>query len=109
MTKKIQKKPNIEASEVTPELIESWKQQYDEVHKIVVGDKVGYLKNPDRTTLSYGAAAAGNDGMKLNEILLKRCWLAGDMEIQTKDSYFISSGHVLEGLIKMKEARLEKL
>lgn len=103
------KEINIEASEVTPELIESWKKEHDEVHKIVVGDKVAYLKNPDRKTLSYGAAAAGNDGMKLNEILLKRCWLAGDMEIQTKDSYFISAGAVLEGLIKIKEARLEKL
>ncbi len=100
---------NIEASEVTQDMIDTWKAQYEEVHKLTVDDKVAYVRNPDRKTLSYASLAMGKDNLKFGEIILKKCWLAGDLEIQHKDSYFLSANAIMEGIIKQREAKLEKL
>lgn len=94
---------------VTQEQIDAWKAKFENVFKITVDDKVCYLKSPDRKTLSYASAIGTKDPMKFNEILLKNCWLAGDEEIKTKDSYFMSVSAQLAEIIEIKEAKLEKL
>ena len=46
---------------------------------------------------------------KAYEIVLRDCWLAGDEEIKTDDTLFISASAKLADLIEVKEAELEKL
>lgn len=94
---------------VTKAQIEEWKKQYGSVFKITVEDKSVYLKSPDRKTLSYASSVGAKDPLKFNEILLKNCWLDGDMEIQTNDSLFMSVSAQLAEIIELKEAKLEKL
>ena len=99
---------------VSQEQINEWKAKYGEIVKITVkdevnGDKCCYLHKPTRKTLSYASVAGKNDALKFNEIVLRDCWLAGDEEIKTDDTLFISASAKLADLIDVKEAELEKL
>ncbi|KMQ70240.1 hypothetical protein [Chryseobacterium koreense] len=94
---------------VAKEQIETWKKQHGSVFKITVEDKVCYLKTPDRKALSYASSVASKDPLKFNEILLKSAWLAGDEEIKTDDTLFLSASSKLAEIIEVKEAELEKL
>ncbi len=100
---------NLTTQEVTPEIIENWKKQFSDVWKITVDGKVAFLRSPDRKTLSYASSVGTSDPLKFNEILLKNCWLAGDLEIQTNDTLFLSASSKLAELIQIKETELEKL
>jgi hypothetical protein len=94
---------------VTEKQIEDWKKAHGDVFCIKVDDKACYLKKPSRKALGYASVAAKENPLKFNEVLLKDCWLAGDDEIQTDDTLFLSvSGKVAE-LVEVKNAELEKL
>lgn len=95
------------STEVTPEIIAQWKKEHGDVFKIEVEDKVAYLKTPTRKTLSF--ASSTKDSFRFNEIILKDCWLAGDEEIKTNDSYFLAACSKLDGIISVKQAELVKL
>jgi len=96
-------------AKVTQDQIDVWKTQHDGIFKIEVDGRTAYLRSPDRKTLSYASNIGSSDPMKFNEILLKNCWLAGDEEIQTNDSLFMSVSSKLAEIIEFKEAKLEKL
>jgi hypothetical protein len=96
-------------SEITPEQIEAWKQQHGEVFKLVCEDKACIVKLADRKTLSFASAAGTKDPLKFNEMILKGCWLGGDIEILEVDAYFISVGVKIAELVQFKTATLEKL
>jgi hypothetical protein len=99
---KLEKKPSAAQ-------IEEWKKQHGDVYRIAVDGKECYLKPPSRKTLGYASVAARENPLKFNEVILRDCWLAGDEEIRTDDTLFLSvSGH-LDKLIQIKEAELEKL
>lgn len=95
--------------EVTPELIEEWKKKHGEIFKISVDGKTCYLKKPSRKALGYASVAGKDNPLKFNEVILKDCWLAGDEEIQTDDTLFLSVSSKLTDLIQIKETELEKL
>lgn len=95
--------------QATPEQIADWKAKHGDVWKISVEDKSAYLKSPDRKTLGYASSVGASDPMKFNEILLKNCWLGGDIEIQTNDSLFLAASSKLAQLIEIKEAEMVKL
>jgi hypothetical protein len=89
--------------------IEVWKAKYEKVWKLKVADKEAIVRSPERNELSYAAKVGANDPMKYNEYMLKTCWLAGDEEIQTIDSYFMGACGQLEKLIQIQESSLEEL
>lgn len=95
--------------DVTKEQIEAWKKEHGDIFKISVEDKVCYLKRPSRKTLAYASSVATKDPIKFNEIILNGCWLAGDEEIKTNDTYFLGASAKLTDLIEVKEAELVKL
>ena len=95
--------------QATPEQIAQWKSKHGDVFKISVDGRNAYLKKPDRNTLSMASAVGTKDPMQFNEIILKNCWLEGDVEIQTNDELFLAASSILEQLIVIKEATLEKL
>lgn len=96
-------------TKITDEQIKAWKKQHGDIFKLQIEDKVAYLKKPDRKTMSYATSVASKDPMKFNEIMLNGCWLAGDEEIKTDDSLFLSAAAKIAELIEVKEAELEKL
>ncbi len=91
------------------EQIAEWKAKYGDIFKISVEDKVAYLRSPDRKTLSYASTVGGKDPLKFNEIILNGCWIEGDEELKTNDSYFLAVSGKLAEIIQVKEAKLEKL
>ncbi len=96
-------------NEASQEQIDAWKAEHGDVYKISVEDKVVYLHKPSRKTLSYATSVAAKDPIKFNEIILAGCWLGGDPEVKTDDSYFLSVSAHLGDLIQVKEAEMLKL
>lgn len=95
--------------EATKEQIAEWKAKFGTVNKISVDGKVCYLRNPSRKALGYASQAGKDNPMKFNEVILNECWLAGDDEIRTNDTLFLSVSGKIAELIEVKEAELEKL
>lgn len=93
--------------------LKSWKEKYGDgnVFEVVVEDKKAVLHRPGRKDLSFANAGSsqGKDSIKLVEILLKQCWIDGDMEIQENDAYFLGVVPVLDALLEAKEAEIKKL
>lgn len=96
--------------EVDQARIDAWKKEHGEVHKLVVAGKVGYLKIPDRKTLSLAMSRiAKNDILGGTEAILENCWLGGDPEIKTDNKLFMAATSKVGELIQIEEATLEKL
>lgn len=95
--------------QATPEQIEEWKKKYGKVSGIKVDGHIGYVRKPDRKTLSYASIAGQKDPLKFNEVLLNNCWLGGSELIKTDDELFLSVGGKLAELIQVKEAELVNL
>ncbi len=96
-------------NQITKEQIEAWKKAHEGVFKITVEDKLAYLRSPTRKEFEYASQVAKTSSIKFNEYLLKTCWLAGDQEIQTKDSYFMGASGQIAAILNIKESKLEKL
>jgi len=93
----------------TKEQIAEWKAKHGGIFRITVEDKACYLKKPSRKALGYASMAGKENPLKFNEVMLNDCWLAGDEEIKTDDSLFLSVSPKLSELIEVKTSELEKL
>ena len=95
----------------TAEQLASWKKKYGDVFELVVDDKKAVLHKPSRKDLSFAMAGSSQaqDSIKFVEILLKQCWIDGDLEIQTDDEYFLGAVPQLQVLSETKEAEIKKL
>ena len=95
----------------TEDQLKSWKEKYGEVFEISCDDKRAIVRKPSRKDLSFALAGSnqGKDSVKYVEILLKQCWVAGDMEFQTDDDYFFAAVPTLDALSEIKEAEIKKL
>ncbi|MCT4614552.1 MAG: hypothetical protein N4A49_06720 [Marinifilaceae bacterium] len=89
--------------------IENWKKKYGDIFMYESDGKICYLKKPSRKTLGAAAVVGQNDPMKYNEILLNNCWLSGDKELKTDDSYFLGLSAKLSELVEIKEGEIKKL
>lgn len=100
-----------ETKEITAQQIEQWKQQHKDIYQISVDDKTCYVRKPKRQELSYAMVGSngGKDIVKMQEILVKSCWLGGDEEMMTDDSMFFALAEKVSELIPKKEAELKKL
>ena len=91
------------------EQIQAWKKKHGDVFQITVEDKTAYLKKPDRNTLASAMAMGKTNPMKTGETILKSCWLGGDDEIKSDDSYFFGALQQIDQLIEIKAAEIKKL
>ena len=95
----------------TEEQLKGWKEKYGEVFEITCEDKKAVLHKPTRQALSFAMAGSNQakDTVKFSEILLKQCWVDGDMEFQTDDTYFLAAVPALGAIAETKEAEIKKL
>lgn len=70
--------------------------------------KLAYLKPVTRQTMAAAGAVAGNDPYKYSAIIMRDCWLDGDMEIQENDTLFLNAMRQLDALLEWKEAEIKK-
>lgn len=95
--------------QVAPAQIEEWKNQHGGIYAIKAGGHVCYLRKPSRRAISFASVAGKSDPLKFNETLLRECWLGGSEAIRKDDDLFLAASGVLDQLIEVKEAELEKL
>lgn len=97
----------------TADQLKDWKKKYgdDNIFEVVAGDKKAVLHKPGRKDLSFANAGSsqGKDTIKFMELILKQCWIDGDIEIQENDDYFFGVVPVLDALVETKEAEIKKL
>jgi hypothetical protein len=93
----------------TKERIEELKSKHGDLFLLKVEDKACLVKRPSRKAISYAASIGTKDPLKFNEILLNECFIEGDPEIKTDDSYFLGASNKLAVLIESRQAELEKL
>jgi hypothetical protein len=91
------------------EEIKALKAKHGDIFLLNIEDKACILKKPSRKVLSYATSVAAKDPMKFNEIMLNDCFVAGDEEIKTDDSYFLAAASKISDLIEVKESELVKL
>lgn len=95
--------------QVTPEQIQAWKEKHGEIFSIKVEGHISYLRKPNRKAISFASVAGKTDPLKFNETLMRECWLGGSEEIRKNDDLFLAASGVLDKIIEIKEAELEKL
>lgn len=96
-------------TDLTPEQIEGFKQEYGDIFKIEVEDKSCFIHKPTRQILDLAMASSAKKSSEFNSTILKNCWLAGDKDIVFVDDYFMGAGAVLDEVIQFKTAELKKL
>lgn len=104
-----EKKEKALIGQATEEQVKEWKEAHGNVFAIKTEGHICYLKKPSRKNISYASVAGKTDPLKFNEVLLRDCWLGGSEEIRKNDEMFMAASGVLDQLIDVKEAELEKL
>jgi hypothetical protein len=89
--------------------IAGWKKEYKHVWHVIVEDKQGYFKKPDRKTLMYASTVMQTNPMKFNEIIANSCFLGGDIELLEDDDYFFGLAAQLGALVEVKAGEIKKL
>ena len=84
------------------------------VYQIEVEDKVCYLKEPDRATTEIVLGLVANpykepQFLRAGEIVLLKCWVGGDMEIQKDEKYLLPAAQRALNIVEVKQAKLKKL
>ena len=93
----------------TQEQIATLKAKHGEIFRISVDGKSCLLRKPNRKELGYASVAGKDNPLKFNEVIFNACWLAGDEELRTNDTLFLSASAKIADIIEIKEAELEKL
>lgn len=104
------KDKKVSADEVTKTMMDAWSEKYGKgkCAVITVDGKRGYLRPPTRTEMGAYSVAYRNNPVKANEMLLKQCWLAGDVEIIEVDKLFYAACNQLPELVQAAEAELDR-
>lgn len=95
--------------QASDEQIQEWKDKNGEIFSIKVEGHVCYLRKPSRKAISFASVAGKVDPLKFNETLMRECWLGGSEEVRKNDDLFLAASGVLDQIIEVKEAELEKL
>ncbi|MDB0601074.1 hypothetical protein PL373_07930 [Tenacibaculum maritimum] len=98
-------------SKIIAEQIEKWKKEYPEgVFRITSTDKKkGYIKAPDRETLSYATSFLPQDKLGYADTILQSCWIGGDEALKTETKYLLGIAPQIDEAIEYVEAEIKKL
>lgn len=96
------------AEGVTPEMVAEWKAKYGDVFVIESEGRKGWIRRPDRKVIGAAAVIAGSDLLKNREVILRNCWLGGDMALQNDDRYFLAVATQIDKTIEMAELEIKK-
>ena len=95
---------------ITKEHIEALKKQHGSLFQYTAVDgKSCLLKAPDLKTLDACRTIAGKSSIQFDIALVDNCWLEGDDEFKTDDSYRMGLFDWLGGIIKKVEGELVEL
>ena len=104
----MKEKVKILTGQASEEEISKWKKQFGEIFAAKVEDHIAYFRKPTRQELGY-IMTLGNNPMKQTENLLQTCFAGGSETILQDDSYFLGAASVMQQLLAVKRAEVEKL
>lgn len=93
----------------TKEQIKNWKAKYGDVFAIEIDGKYAYFKPAIRKIVRFATSKGQTNPMAFAEAIIENCWIGGDEELKTNDSYFLSLMQKVDELVEIKEATLKKL
>jgi hypothetical protein len=87
------------------------KNKVEKLYNITVEDKECIVKKPSRKAVQFAIAASngGKDTIKMTEVLLNECWVAGDDCFKDDDAFFFAVGEKLGSLFETKQAEMGEL
>lgn len=111
--------------EVDKAQIDKWKADPNikGVHGIIVGGHIGYIKSPDRATISYALSKTSfkvsphedtgslemnmGDLYKKGEAILAGCWLGGSEEIRNNNKLYVGACMKAGELVEIVEGEIK--
>lgn len=91
------------------EKIDALTKKHGQLSVIIVEDKMGLFKKPDRKVISSASAVAATDPIEYVAIIAENCFVEGDKELLQEDDYFLGIVPVINQLVETKTASLLKL
>lgn len=89
--------------------LQEWKEKYGGGVILDGKDKGCYLRNPNMLDWKRAMTALQDDGENAMALsLLNSCWLQGDEEMRTNDTYFLPAKKKLTKLFEYPDAKVEK-
>lgn len=104
------KQTNVTASskDVTPEMVGEWKNKYGDVFVVEAEGKKCWLRRPNRKVIGAAVVLSNGDPMEQKEVIIRNCWLGGDMEFQNEDRYFFALSGKVDEMVDIATASLKK-
>lgn len=98
-------------AKITQAQIDGWKKENPEgVFEIKSKDgKTGYIKAPDRPTLSYASSFLPHDRLGYVDTILENSWLGGNEELRTNNKYFLGISTQIDEAVEVAEVEIKKL
>lgn len=98
-------------TEITQDQINQWKQEnpIDGVFRLKTPNAVGYIKGPDRLTLSYALTLSQTDPLAMIEEIFDKCWLGGDEQLKNDRGAKIGIIPQMDAILEVKAVQVEKL
>ncbi|RIV21395.1 hypothetical protein DYU11_18490 [Fibrisoma montanum] len=98
---------------VTDKQINDWKEKHGEIFAIDFEGEdnqtiVGYFRKPNRVEMNY-ISTFHNQPFKMQEQLVKACFLGGDTRILHVDGFMLGAAQALNELLEVKRGELKKL
>lgn len=92
--------------QVTPEQIQSWKNEHGKIYTYTVEGKICYLRTISRDLYSLAASKVASSPAKFNEVIINGIWLGGDETIRKEDQYYFGLSDYVEDLMNKKKGEL---
>ncbi len=93
----------------TAEQIAKWKKQHGEIFAYEADDLACYLRRPDRQVVELASVRGQNSPFKFTEVILANCWLGGNEQLRSEDSYFMGLSQKVSELVEIKTGELKKV
>lgn len=96
------------AGDITPAIINGWKEQFGGVYELPVDDKTAYLREPKMQDFKRAFTAMTNGGnLAFGEEMINVLFIGGDEEIKTNDEYFLPARKEMKDFFNFDEAEIE--
>ena len=89
--------------------LDALKSKHGKVYEIKVEEKVGYFRKTTRDELKYFIDKSAKDTIGACEVVMGKCFLAGDRELLDDDEYFISAVQEFQKIFTFHTASIKKI
>lgn len=93
----------------TQDQIDTYKKQHGDIFMCEAGELSCILKKPTRQQVGMAMTLSKQDPLKLTEVIIVNCWVAGDEEIKTDVGALMGITGQIDQILEVKNAEIKKL